>query len=55
MTGPDYNHIENVIMGEVIKIKERRPEGQRNKQLNELLRFLGTMAGKVAMERDQSS
>ena len=47
----DYVHIENLIMGEVIRIKERRRPDQWQEELEKLMDFLGQMRQQVLMEK----
>lgn len=47
----DYTHIENLIMGEVIRIKERRPPENWQDDLETLVTFLGQMRQQVLMEK----
>jgi len=47
----DYNHLTNLIQGEVIRIRERRPLLSQEELLEELIRYLKDQAQEVTITK----
>ena len=47
----DWTHLDNLIQGEVLRIKERRPPEDWDRCLKELLDFLDAQRQKVVIEK----
>lgn len=47
----DYIHLTNIIQGEVIRIKERRPLEQQPDDLNTMIHFLEDQISGLTIER----